>query len=60
MRKLFIKCPTCNIDVNHTATVVKDDLARGISEPDIQHEHLGDKTQYMTLVGVSQFSKPKS
>ncbi|CAG2214207.1 unnamed protein product [Mytilus edulis] len=52
-------CPTCNTDVNYTDTIIRDVLARGISDPEIQLDLLGDKNQDMTLEEVTQFVEAK-
>ncbi|XP_071177635.1 uncharacterized protein [Mytilus edulis] len=57
--KFFIQCPTCNTDVNYTDTIIRDVLARGISDPEIQLDLLGDKNQDMTLEEVTQFVEAK-
>ncbi|CAC5401120.1 unnamed protein product [Mytilus coruscus] len=57
--KFFIKCPTCNTDVNNTDTFIRDVLARGISDPEIQLDLLGDKNQDMTFEEVAQFVEAK-
>lgn len=43
--KFVITCPNCNHEVNYTDTIVRDVLARGIADPDIQLDLLGDKTK---------------
>lgn len=53
--KFVITCPNCNHEVNYTDTIVRDVLARGIADPDIQL----DKNQNMTLERVSQFVEAK-
>ncbi|VDH93756.1 Hypothetical predicted protein [Mytilus galloprovincialis] len=57
--KFFIQCPTCNTHVNYTDTIIRDVLARGISDPEIQLDLLGDKNQDMTLEEVTQFVEAK-
>ncbi|CAC5390777.1 unnamed protein product [Mytilus coruscus] len=52
-------CPACNTDVNYTDTIIRDVLARGISNPEIQLDLLGDKNQDMTLEEVTQFVEAK-
>ena len=55
------KCPGCDIDVhvNYTEPIVRDALARGLADPDIQLDLLGDKNQNMSLEEVSQFIEAK-
>lgn len=55
--KFVITCPNCNHEVNYTDTIVRD--ARGIADPDIQLDLLGDKNQNMTLEEVTQFVEAK-
>ncbi|XP_062586740.1 uncharacterized protein LOC134248350 [Saccostrea cucullata] len=57
--KFVITCPNCNHEVNYTDTIVRDVLARGIADPDIQLDLLGDKNQNMTLEEVTQFMEAK-
>lgn len=57
--KFLIKCSNCNNDVNYTDTIVRDVLARGICDPEIQLDLLGDKNQDMSLEEVSQFVEAK-
>lgn len=57
--KFVITCPNCNHEVNYTDTIVRDVLARGIADPDIQLDLLGDKNQNMTLEEVTQFVEAK-
>lgn len=53
--KFVITCPNCNHEVNYTDTIVRDVLAGGIGDPDIQL----DKNQNMTLEEVTQFVEAK-
>lgn len=46
--RFVITCPNCNHEVNYTGTIVRDVLARGIANPDIQHDPIGDKNQNMS------------
>lgn len=39
--------------INYTDTIVRDVLARGIADPDIKPDLLGDKNQNMTLEEVT-------
>ena len=57
--KFLIKCPACNTDVNYTDTIIRDVLALGISDPEIQLDLLWDKNQDMTLEEVTQFVEAK-
>ena len=56
--KFLIKC-ACNTDVNYTDTIIRNVLARDISDPEIQLDLLGDKNQDMTLEEVTQFVEAK-
>ena len=47
--KYIMKCLGCDIDVNYTEPIVRDALAKGLVEPDIQLHLLGDKNQNMSL-----------
>ncbi|CAC5412701.1 unnamed protein product [Mytilus coruscus] len=57
--KFLIKCHTCNTDVNYTDTIIRNVLARGISDPEIQLDRLGNKNQDRTLEEVTQFVEAK-
>ena len=57
--KFVIKCTNCQQDVNYTESIVRDVLARGIADPDIQLDLLGDKNQNVTLEEVIQFVESK-
>lgn len=48
MNKFTIKCPNCEHNVNYIHTIIRDVLARGIADADIQLVLLGDKKQDMT------------
>lgn len=50
--KLTTTCPTCAADVNYTDTIIRDVLTRGVADPDIQLDLLGDKNQDMSLEDV--------
>ncbi len=50
--KFIMKCSNCQQDVNYTDSIVHDVLARGIADPDIQLDLLGDTNQNMTLEEV--------
>ena len=47
--KFATPCPSCGAKVNYTEEVMRDVLARGIVDPDIQLDLLGDSKQDMTL-----------
>ena len=57
--KFVIKCPGCSIDVNYTDEILRDALTRGIADPEIQLDLLGDKNQTMDLEDVFQFIEAK-
>ena len=57
--KFMIKCPGCDHDVNYTDAILRDVLTRGLSDPEIQLDLLGDKNQDMTLEQVFQFIEAK-
>ena len=57
--KFTIKCPNCENDINYTDTIIRDVLARGIADADIQLDLLGDENQDMTLEDVTQFIEAK-
>lgn len=57
--KFLITCPSCNHEVNYTDTVLRDVLTRGLNDPEIQLDLLGDKNQDMTLEQVFQFVEAK-
>ena len=41
--KFLIKCPGCDIEVNYTDAILRDVVTKGISDPEIQLDLLGDK-----------------
>ncbi len=47
--KFVIPCPGCDANVNYTDAIMRDVLSRGIADPEIQLDLLGDKNQDMTL-----------
>ena len=53
--KFSIKCPGCDIYVNFTDESMRDVLAMGIADPDIQMNLLSDKREDMPLEEVFQF-----
>ena len=57
--KFLIKCPGCDINVNYTDAIMRDVLTRGISNPEIQLDLLGNKNQDMMLEEVFQFVEAK-
>ena len=57
--KFVIKCPDCDTDVNYTENILRDVLARGLADNEIQLDLLSDKNQDMTLEEVFQFIKGK-
>ena len=57
--KFLIKCPRCDAEVNNTEAIMRDVLTRGIADPEIQLDVLGDKKQDMTLEDVFQFIEAK-
>ena len=57
--KFLIKCPGCDANVNYTDAIMRDVLTRGISDPEIQLDLLGNKNQDMMLKRCSSSSKPK-
>lgn len=57
--KFTMTCPGCNQDVDYTEAILRDVLTRGLSDPDIQLDLLGDKNQDMTLEQVFKFVEAK-
>ena len=57
--KFMIKCPGCDIEVNYTDAILRDVLTKGIADPKIQLDILGDKNQDMTLEEVFKFVEAK-
>ena len=43
--KFIIKCQGCHHDVNYTDAILRDVLTRGLSDPEIQLDLLGDQNQ---------------
>jgi hypothetical protein len=54
-----VQCTSCQNDVHYTDFIVRDVLAKGIADPDIQLDLLGDKNQDMSLEEVVQFVEAK-
>ena len=57
--KFVVDCSGCHTEVNYTDAILRDVLTRGIADPDIQLDLLGDKNQNMTLEDVFQFIEAK-
>ena len=57
--KFVIKCPQCDSDVSYTEAILRDVLSRGLEDPEIQLDLLGDKDQEMTLEKMFQFVEAK-
>ena len=59
--KFIIKCNNCNEDVHYTEAIMRDVLSRGLCDPEIQMDLLGDQNQnnYMTLEEVYKFVEAK-
>ncbi|MCG8044423.1 MAG: reverse transcriptase family protein, partial [Candidatus Thiodiazotropha endolucinida] len=57
--RFTIKCPGCDADVNYTDAIMRDVLSRGLVDPEIQMDLLGDKNQEMSLEDVFQFVEAK-
>ena len=57
--KFIIQCPGCDRDVNYTDAILRDVLTRGLSDPEIQLDLLGHRSQDMTLEQVFQFVEAK-
>ena len=55
----IVQCTSCHNDVHYTDFIVRDVLAKGIADPDIQLDLLGDKNQDMSLEEVVQFVEAK-
>ena len=54
-----IKCTSCDSAVSYTDAILRDVLTRGILDPEIQIDLLGDKNQDMSLEEMFQFIKAK-
>ena len=57
--KFVIKCPGCDNAVNYTDAILRDVLTKGIADPEIQLDLLGDKNQDMSLEEVFKFVEAK-
>ena len=57
--RFMTKCSNCDADVDYTETILRDVLSRGLSDPEIQLDLLGDKNQDMTLEQVVRFVEAK-
>ena len=57
--KFLVTCPTCNVDISYMDHILRDVLTRGISDPEIQLDLLGDNNQNMSLEDVFQFIETK-
>ena len=57
--KLSVKCPGCQADVSYKEEALRDVLARGIADPEIQLDLLGDPNQDMTLEQMFKFIEVK-
>lgn len=57
--KFTTTCPTCNIDVCYTDTMIRDVLSRGLADQDIQLDLLGNSNQDMNLEQVVAFVEAK-
>ena len=52
-------CPGCNHDVSYTEAILTDVLCRGIADPEIQIDLLGDPNQAMTLEQALKYIEAK-
>ena len=57
--KFLTNCPGCNTDVNYTESVLRDLLTKGIADPEIQLNLLGNSNQDMSLEEVFKFVESK-
>ena len=57
--KFVTKCKHCNTDVNYEDKMMRDVLSRGLSDPEIEMDLLGDKNQDMTLEDIYKFVEAK-
>ena len=57
--KFFLPCPDCSQTVHYTEEVLRDVMIRGLEEPEIQLDLLGDKNQDMTFEEVLRFIEAK-
>ena len=52
-------CPTCNLDVRYTDSVIRDVITRGINDQEIQLDLLGNTKQEMSLEETIAFIEAK-
>ena len=57
--KFTVTCANCDSEVNYTEAILRDVLCRGLDDPEIQLDLLGDKNLNMTLEQVFQFIEAK-
>ena len=57
--KFIIKCSGCSNDVNYTDAILRDVVTKGIADPEIQLDLLGDKNQDMPLEDILKFVEAK-
>ena len=59
--KYTTTCPrdACNADIDYTDAILRDVLARGIADQDIQLDLLGDQNQNMSLEDMLRFVEAK-
>ena len=55
----MLECNNCDTDVNYADAILRDVLTRGLYDPEIQLELLGDQSQNMTLEQVFKFVEAK-
>ena len=53
------QCTGCDANVDYTETILRDLLCRGLDDPEIQMDLLGNKNQDMTLEQVLRFVESK-
>ena len=53
--KFFLPCPGCSQTVHYTEEVLRDVVIRGLEDPEIQLDLLGEKNQDMTFEEVLRF-----
>ncbi|RLJ22719.1 hypothetical protein DJ031_00325, partial [bacterium endosymbiont of Escarpia laminata] len=57
--KFSLPCPNCTQTVNYTEEVLRDVVIRGLEDPEIQLDLLGDKNQDMNFEEVLRFVEAK-
>ena len=57
--KFVTKCTNCDSELNYTEAILRDVLCRGLDDPEIQLDLLGDKNQAMNLEQVLKFVEAK-